>query len=447
MISTIKSENRRPAELIEILKKMSIAFDLLKTKTITVSHASSLSEATLYHLSDLLSSLSLSFETNEYTPLKKRNFHKLEFLDLEAPLIPDLTTTFCADKISFYKSLSSVENQARLMKLKEIASILQKAAIEHFNPLLEMIHKNRQAFLAKTVQTPRKTLALILERVYQKEIQFSKLDAGSFGEVGLRQSNLMKLALKRANKSDNEQFVTNEAVKLLQLNHPNIIKIVGFGCEGSEQRLYIEYVDGKTLKDYCGLLACNYEKILKIAHQIASGITYLHENNIIHHDLKPANIMIDPKTDEVKIIDFGLSCYTSDRMIYKGNPGYMAPELFQKTPGTLSYEKIDVWSFGMILFFLITGGTIPYPKYKNMTGYADSFKQKTWMKPCNIRSLIEAQSELTQAITKKRDPKNRLRSLIEKCLHGDPTIRPSIGEIKGQLESLLSENESFCVIS
>ena len=108
MISTIKSENRRPTELIEILKKMSIAFDFLKTKTIKVNHANSLSEATEYHLRDLMASLSLSFQKNEYTPLKKRRAHELDYLDLEAPLIPDLTTSFCTDKISFFKSLSYV---------------------------------------------------------------------------------------------------------------------------------------------------------------------------------------------------------------------------------------------------------------------------------------------------------------------------------------------------
>ena len=156
--------------------------------------------------------------------------------------------------------------------------------------------------------------------------------------------------------------------------------------------------------------------------------------------------MIDP-TGKVKIIDFGLSSYTSDRMIFKGNPGYMAPELFQKTPDPQRYEKIDVWSFGMILFFLITGGTIPYPKYKNEIGYNDRFKKETWMKPCNITSLIEKQSELTQSIVKKRDPKTRLRPLIEKCLHGNPMTRPSINEIKAQLESLLSKKESSCFIS
>lgn len=95
-----------------------------------------------------------------------------------------------------------------------------------------------------------------------------------------------------------------------------------------------------------------------IMAQVLSGLAYMHERNISHRDMKPENIIFNPRTGQVKIIDFGFACVSKDKLrVFCGTPSYMSPEIVAKRE--YSGPSADIWACGVILFVLLTG-TVPF---------------------------------------------------------------------------------------
>src|SRR5262245_28162314 len=159
-----------------------------------------------------------------------------------------------------------------------------------------------------------------------------------------------------------------EAKVLASLNHPNIAAIHGFDHDQGLHFLVLELVDGETLADRLRRGPIPIEEALTIARQIGEALEAAHEKGVIHRDLKPANIKI---TDEgvVKVLDFGLaravwandssasgelptvSLETREGAIL-GTAAYMAPE---QARGKRVDKRADIWSFGVVLYEMITG--------------------------------------------------------------------------------------------
>lgn len=132
------------------------------------------------------------------------------------------------------------------------------------------------------------------------------------------------------------------------------------------------------------------DKVRLYGKQILDAMLYLHQNRILHRDLKPQNILLEK--DVIKICDFGfakqMTASTNFLRSIKGTPLYIAPEIIDEKKYT---HKVDIWSFGVILYELATGYT-PF--------YASTIQQlkpkilynpvnyPSWMSP-NLRSLIE----------------------------------------------------------
>src|SRR5690242_9628683 len=134
--------------------------------------------------------------------------------------------------------------------------------------------------------------------------------------------------------------LTHEAKSASALNHPNIITIYESGSEAGIDYIAMEYVQGQTLAALIGLHGVKISETLHLAAQIADGVAAAHAAGILHHDLKPTNVMV---TDAglVKILDFGLAkqavdgasgesdhtrtLTTGDRTIV-GTVAYMSPE-------------------------------------------------------------------------------------------------------------------------
>ena len=97
----------------------------------------------------------------------------------------------------------------------------------------------------------------------------------------------------------------------------------------------------------------------RMFRQIAEAMEYLHSLNICHRDIKLDNILIENRTNNIKIIDFGFSviCGNQKLKIFCGTPSYMSPEIVQKR----DYEgkPVDMWALGVLLFAMLTG-TFPF---------------------------------------------------------------------------------------
>ena len=92
--------------------------------------------------------------------------------------------------------------------------------------------------------------------------------------------------------------------------------------------------------------------------QVLSGLAYMHAKNISHRDMKPENIIYNPLTGDVKIIDFGFACISREKLrVFCGTPSYMSPEIVSKRE--YNGPSADIWACGIILFVLLTG-TVPF---------------------------------------------------------------------------------------
>lgn len=142
---------------------------------------------------------------------------------------------------------------------------------------------------------------------------------------------------------------------LKQADHPNIIKLIK--CFKDDLKLYLvfEYIEGKDLSDYITERIKLTENETKfILEQICSTINYLHSIHICHRDIKLDNIMINPETHEIKLIDFGFATKFSERERLKGKigtPYYVAPEVLKGSYG----GECDMWSIGIMTYYMLVG--------------------------------------------------------------------------------------------
>ena len=164
-----------------------------------------------------------------------------------------------------------------------------------------------------------------------------------------------------------------EAKTLASLNHPNIAQIHGLEERGSTRALVMELVEGEDLSQRIARGPMPVADVLPIARQIADALEAAHERGIIHRDLKPANIKVTGD-GTVKVLDFGLAkafadpgaasaegvanspTFTSPAMtrigIVLGTAAYMPPE---QAKGKSIDKRADIWSFGCVLFEMLTG--------------------------------------------------------------------------------------------
>ncbi len=164
-------------------------------------------------------------------------------------------------------------------------------------------------------------------------------------------------------KTSYRKLFYKEFENTFHLEHPNIVRIYGKEKDKRGEFYFMEYIDGQTLTKLIGKQGIeNGELIKKIALEILSALQYIHKRQIYHRDLKPDNIIITYKGDNVKIIDFGLAVADSfdENLIQAGTPKYAAPE--QKTSRDSNQPIIDqvdgrsdIYSFGLILSEMLTG--------------------------------------------------------------------------------------------
>ncbi len=158
-----------------------------------------------------------------------------------------------------------------------------------------------------------------------------------------------------SNLPERERFV-HEAKAASALNHPNITTVHEIGEYDGQLFIAMELVEGKTLKQLALEESPPLERILDIGIQLGEALAAAHEKEIVHRDIKGDNIMLTSK-GHVKIMDFGLAKLKGASKLTKtgstlGTVGYMSPE---QTKGKELDRRTDIFSFGVVLYELITG--------------------------------------------------------------------------------------------
>lgn len=196
---------------------------------------------------------------------------------------------------------------------------------------------------------------------------FKKLGYGSTSKVYLSQNCITKslYAAKMIRLSDtchtgNGAAGLDREIRIMRsLRHPSIIKLheVLYDSHDSTAYLFIEYANSGTLDNLISSkVHLSDETLASAFKQITEGLIYLHSQGIVHHDVKPSNIMLFSK-GQAKLADFGIghSVQSKDQVI--GTPAYQAPEIFNDDEDDPFKE--DVWSLGISLYEAAFG-KVPY---------------------------------------------------------------------------------------
>jgi serine/threonine-protein kinase len=244
-----------------------------------------------------------------------------------------------------------------------------------------------------------------------------------------------------------------EAMAAAHIEHPNVAAATDFGkLEDGSFFLVLEYVEGKSLRDFMAEGPAEVPRVLHIARQIASALGRAHALGIVHRDLKPENVMLVKREDDpdfVKVLDFGIAkvpmgevageskgqVLTQLGMVY-GTPEYMAPE---QALGQPVDARADLYALGVIVFEMLTGSrpydhsskvtllgmhvTAPIPKMReraptaNVPVAMDDLVTRLLAKDAaarfaDARELIEALDRVAESTTGEVQPRSRAISRL-----------------------------------
>lgn len=258
-----------------------------------------------------------------------------------------------------------------------------------------------------------------------KHLKFgNKVASGSYGDLYKGTYCSQEVAIKvlkpeRLN-SDLQKEFAQEVYIMRKVRHKNVVQFIGACTKPPSLCIITEFMSGGSVYDYLHKQKGVFKlpTLLKVAIDVSKGMNYLHQNNIIHRDLKAANLLMD-ENEVVKVADFGVARVKAQSGVMTAETGtyrWMAPEVIEHKP----YDhKADVFSFGVVLWELLTG-KLPYE----------------YLTPLQAAVGV-VQKGLRPTIPKNINPK--LAELLERCWQQDPALRPDFSEIIEILQQIAKE--------
>ncbi|XP_030535626.1 uncharacterized protein LOC115744540 isoform X1 [Rhodamnia argentea] len=301
---------------------------------------------------------------------------------------------------------------------------------------LELDSDNDANLKIEPTKAEEEAIARGLQTIRNEDLEEIRvLGSGTYGAVFHGKWKGSDVAIKRikascfaGRPSERERLISDfwrEALILSSLHHPNVVSFYGIVRDGPDGSLatVTEFMVNGSLKQFLQKKdrTIDRRKRLIIAMDAAFGMEYLHGKNIVHFDLKCENLLVnmrDPQRPICKIGDLGLSKVKQHTLVSGGVRGtlpWMAPELLSGKSNMVT-EKIDVYSFGIVMWELLTGEE----PYSDM----------------HCASIIGGivNNSLRPQIPVWCDPE--WKSLMESCWSSDPSERPSFTDISQKLRSM-----------
>ncbi|KAI3977122.1 hypothetical protein MKX01_042812 [Papaver californicum] len=281
------------------------------------------------------------------------------------------------------------------------------------------------------------------------------LGRGGFGTVykGIL-SNGTVVAIKKTkvvDRNQNEQFINKIAV-LSQINHKNVVQLLGCCLESEVPLLVYEFVTNGTLHQHLyegrenqtGSSTLSWNSRLRIALEVAGALAYLHSEasiSIIHRDIKSSNVLLD-EDYKAKVSDFGASRLNPmDQAqlstVVQGTFGYLDPEYMLSNKLT---EKSDVYSFGVLLVELLIGKAVFAPdrveEERNLANYFLSSMETNGLFVIIDSNLVRYDNEQISSVHGHQQIQ-QMAELASKCLRMKGVNRPTMKEVAMVLHGLM----------
>jgi hypothetical protein len=273
-----------------------------------------------------------------------------------------------------------------------------------------------------------------------------RIGGGGFGSVykGLLNDSIAIAVKSLDGDRQGEKQFRAEVSSIGLIQHINLVKLIGFCCESDKRLLVYENMFHGSLDAHLFDTTTDDDTVLdwttryQIATGVARGLSYLHEGCrkcIIHCDIKPENILLDASFVP-KIADFGMATIVGrdfSRVLttFRGTMGYLAPEWLS---GEAITQKVDVYSFGMVLLEIVSGRRNS-PKVYTTSSYHTSYfplQAISMLRDGDVTSLVDPQLggefNLEEAI--------RLCKVAFWCIQENEFDRPTMGEVVRVLECL-----------
>ena len=325
------------------------------------------------------------------------------------------------------------------LKERKLIKLRAKLFVQNGGLLLQQ----QLAHVKGSTETAKILTAEELKRATNNYEESRVLGQGGYGTVckGVLKNNSV-VAIKKStigNQSQIEQFI-NEIVVLSQINHRNVVKLVGCCLESKVPLLVYEFITNGTLYDHihdklCKFIPLSWDMRLQIATETAGAVAYLHSSAsmpIIRRDIITANILLDENCT-AKVSDFGASRlvpldHTEITTLVQGTLGYLDPENIHTSQLT---AKSDVYSFGVVLAELLTGQkALSFNRPECDASLAMFFV--TSLKEDRVLEIIDKDVITEENVDQLKPVSNIARS----CLRVRGEDRPTMKEVAGELEEL-----------
>ncbi|KAJ6998896.1 serine/threonine-protein kinaseY8-like isoform X1 [Populus alba x Populus x berolinensis] len=320
-----------------------------------------------------------------------------------------------------FKEIPKIEDTERLrsMLFKEIPKIEEDADKHTVYPVAKQ-DQIGISLVSNLMNVPADSID-VWEIDARLLIYEKKIANGSSGDLykGTFCSQDVAIKVLRGEHLNNKlQSEFNQEVLIMRkVHHKNVVKFIGACTRPPSLCIITEFMSGGSMYDFLRKQkgSLSLQSLLRVAIDVSEGMHCLHQNNIVHRDLKSANLLMD-ENGVAKVADFGVARVQDQSGVMTAETGtyrWMAPEVIEHKP----YDhKADVFSFGIVLWELLTG-KLPYEHLSPLQAAVGVVQQ-------GLRPSIPSHSH----------PK--LAELLDRCWQQDPSLRPDFSEILELLQQL-----------